>query len=158
MSGKTPMDFLLQKVPAQKRHRYLWDRLLVLFWLAQPKSSNGNQGWRAKKRGHGYYTCQQSKKMFGYRNARELVGLNNNNINNNSQQSKLLIQANEVKWTETTFLPGLLTLPPILTINFDNLHPGNENFVSNKKAIINWIVTTQNRKLLWCNFDLRTIN
>ena len=62
-----------------------------------------------------------------------------------------------MKWTETNYLPGLRILPSSVTFNFDNMNPGNEEFVSSQEFTINWIVIAESELLLWCNIELRTI-
>ena len=96
-------------------------------------------------------------KFFTYRKVCKLVGLDKNSINNSSsQQSNLSIQATKNKWIETKYLPGLLILPSPITFNFDNMHPRNEDHVSSQEFIMNWIVTTETKLLLWCIIELRT--
>ena len=70
-------------------------------------------------------------KLLTYRDVCNLVGLDKNGINNSSsQQRNLSIQAAKMKWTETKYLPGLRILPSSITFNFDNMHPGNDDYVS----------------------------
>ena len=62
-------------------------------------------------------------KLFTYTDVCKVVGLDNNSIINcRSQQSNLSVQATQMKWTETKYLPGLSKLPSPTTFNFDNMH------------------------------------
>ena len=62
-----------------------------------------------------------------------------------------------MEWTETKYLPGLPILPSSIIFNFDNMHPRNEDYVSNQEINMNWIVATETELLLGFNIELGTI-
>ena len=52
-----------------------------------------------------------------------------------------------MKWTEPKYFPGLPILPSFLIFNFDNMHPRNEDYVSNQE--LSWTELSQ-LKLNYC--------
>ena len=78
------------------------------------------------------YRCISDQKNWSRFAVIDVVSIDpdRNSINNGIQQSNLSIQTIKMKWTEIKFMPILSKLPSTQTLNFDNMPPRHEDYVS----------------------------